>query len=137
MSKGLNDKIKLRKGLKALINKKMDRNFECQINDSKTKETLFIKSYDGGKTYSLYRGCDLEVGDTTLEYIVSTICALHEENTGEVKKMYIGFWGGCADVHILTNLYAVPQGSRYVCTDFDKNLDIYESPEGVVYGVRS
>lgn len=52
-----------------------------------------------------------------------------------VKKMYIPYWGGSAEVHMMDSIEAVPDDARYVCTD-DNDLSIYEGFDGTVYGVK-
>lgn len=124
----------LENGLKALINSKMDKDYECKISDESIKEDFFIKSYDNGETFTLYRGCDLEVGDVPLGYVIRSICNLHEGLTKNIKKnYYIGKWGGCVDLHVIDDLGLVPQMSRYIGSE--NRMDIYETSEGVVYGV--
>lgn len=120
-----------------LIIKKMGNSNECKLEDKDTKETFFIQSTDNGHTYSLYRGCDLEIGDVPLMSIVNSLCSLHDELTKEVRKIHIGYWGGTADVHVINDLRSIPQGCRYICSTDSGDLDIYETDDGVVYGVRA
>jgi hypothetical protein len=125
---------RLANNLRNLIVKKMGNSYECSIEDKDIKEEFFISSRDGGRTYSLYRGCDLEIGDVPLMSVVNSICSLHQELTKVSKNLYIGKWGGSAKAYIINDLSLIPQGSRYVGT-LDDNTDIYETDNGVVYGV--
>lgn len=125
----------MRNSLKSLIISKLDKNWECSIDDKDTKERFIIKSYDGGSTYHLYKGCNLVIGDVPLQSVVESIACYHEVVVENTKNLYIGKWGGSIKAFIVDDLNMVPEGSRYVCSD--DNMDIYESEEGVVFGVNS
>lgn len=57
-----------------------------------------------------------------------------------IKRIYISYWGGCEDVHIVDTLHYLPKGCRYVCSMDKENdgydLHIYEGDDGTVYGVK-
>jgi len=63
----------MRDKLLNLITTKLDNNDEAMLTSKKTGMQYFIKSYDGRESWSLYEGCDLVVGDVTMDYIVRTL----------------------------------------------------------------
>ena len=64
-------------GLKKLVESKMCDG-ECQVYDKDLKEDFFIKTYDGN-SYTLYRGCELEIGDVSLSQVIKTLVGIHME----------------------------------------------------------
>ena len=55
-------------GLKSLVLEKIGNRSSCMVTNTKTgMEYFFSRNSDG---YSLYEGCDLVVGDTSLEHCV-------------------------------------------------------------------
>lgn len=57
----------------ALVKSKLNRNYEAKLVRKVDGEEFFFKSYDRGQTYHVYCGCDLVVGDVSLDYCVQAI----------------------------------------------------------------
>ena len=73
-------RLEMYNGLKKLVNKKL-KDGECKIYDKDLKEDFFIKTYDGN-SYTLYKGCDLEIGDVPLSVVLKSLVNLHMEGVG-------------------------------------------------------
>lgn len=57
----------------ALVKSKLDKNYEAKLTRKTDGEEFFFKSYDGGQSYHVYCGCDLVVGDASLDFCVQAI----------------------------------------------------------------
>ena len=64
-----------------LVKNKLDKNYEAQItytgdkmvwdeNSVSDSKDFFFKSYDNGNSWTVYQGCELLIGDTSLNTCV-------------------------------------------------------------------
>ena len=52
-----------------------------------------------------------------------------------IKNIWSEFWGGMIEVNVVSTLRQVPGSAKYKYSDYEAKLDIYETGNGVVYGV--
>jgi uncharacterized protein YtpQ (UPF0354 family) len=62
---------KMHEGVKKLVIKKMGNNSSCMITDKNTGDEYFFQN--GSDGYTLYHGCDLVVGDCSLDQCIAVL----------------------------------------------------------------
>ena len=51
----------------------------------------------------------------------------------DTATFFCEYWGGMVEACVAWELNEIPNSARYVCTDFEREFDIYEDNDGTCY----